>query len=267
VWGSITYVIVLIILQSGIFMRPDNSFNISFWIMLTSVLSIVCIMIVPASYFIVPQPEKKEPEDAARTTDAVRRGGEKSFWTPYFILGFLMIFFNKLALSPIQNFLSLYVLEELKSNSVGLVSAISASAEVPFIFFSSRILKKISPIALLALGSVAVIVRLLLYIIFPSLGGVIAGQLLHSLTYGTFHPAAVAFISSCVPPKKRALGMSLYVALGIGLPTLLGNFAGGFIIEAAGFHTLFGSFTVFGIIGVILYLVAKFAPRHTNNHE
>jgi PPP family 3-phenylpropionic acid transporter len=230
--------------------------------MLTSLFCIVSVLIVPPSYFIAPQTKEATAVDTAAFAaqgahSATLTGNAKSFWTPYFILGFLMIFFNKLALSPVQNFLSLYVLEELKSNSVGLVSAIATTSEIPLMLFSSRILKKINPLALLALGSVAAIVRLLMYIIFPSLGGVIAGQLLHSLTYGTFHPAAVAFISSCVPPKQRALGMSLYVALGTGLPTLIGNFSGGFIIENAGFHILFGSFTAFALIGAILYIVSK----------
>jgi PPP family 3-phenylpropionic acid transporter len=54
--------------------------------------------------------------------------------------------------------------------------------------------------------------------------------------------------------------MSLYLSLGTGLPTLLGTVAGGFIVDYYGFPTLFASFSVFAVAGVLLYLLTR---KHT----
>jgi PPP family 3-phenylpropionic acid transporter len=75
-----------------------------------------------------------------------------------------------------------------------------------------------------------------------------------------FHPAAVSFITSCVPPARRALGMSLYLSLGTGVPTLIGNLAGGFIVEYFGYRQLFMSFALFAVVGLLLYFITR---KHT----
>jgi PPP family 3-phenylpropionic acid transporter len=91
--------------------------------------------------------------------------------------------------------------------------------------------------------------------LFPTIAGAILGQLLHSLCYGLFHPAAVAFVSTHVPPQKRAVGLTMYLSLGVGLPTFIGSALGGYIVEFFGYRMLFGSYTVFSLIGLIVYAV------------
>jgi PPP family 3-phenylpropionic acid transporter len=120
-------------------------------------------------------------------------------------------------------------------------------------------------------GSGAITIRLLLYALFPTPAGIIAAQCMHSLCYGLFHPAAITFISSCVPPERRALGMSLYLSLGTGLPNLIGNIAGGFIIENLGYHALFGLFALFPVIAIIFYggmkrhfVTSRLSTRHSS---
>ncbi|WP_304243813.1 MFS transporter, partial [Gracilinema caldarium] len=83
--------------------------------------------------------------------------------------------------------------------------------------------------------------------------GAILGQILHSLCYGLFHPAAVAFVSTHVPPQKRAVGLTMYLSLGVGLPTFIGSAMGGYVVELFGYRMLFGSYTVFSLIGLIVY--------------
>jgi PPP family 3-phenylpropionic acid transporter len=120
-------------------------------------------------------------------------------------------------------------------------------------FLSKKLISRFGALKILAFSALAVSLRLALYAIFPVKGWIIAAQCLHSLCFGLFHPAAVAFISSCVPPERRALGMSLYLSLGNGLPTFLGNILGGFIIEYAGYRTLYGSFAFFPLVALGVY--------------
>jgi PPP family 3-phenylpropionic acid transporter len=46
--------------------------------------------------------------------------------------------------------------------------------------------------------------------------------------------------------------MSLYLSLGTGVPTLIGNLAGGFIVEYFGYRQLFMSFALFAVVGLLL---------------
>jgi PPP family 3-phenylpropionic acid transporter len=148
---------------------------------------------------------------------------------------------NRLAFSPIQIYISLYAVEYLRWDAVGLVVAISALSEAPFILPSNKILSRRRPLRLIALAAV----RLLCLALFPSKLVLVITQTLHSLAFGVFHPAAIAFIVANVPPEKRAVGMTVYMSLGTGFSTFLGNIIGGLIIEHAGYRALFGSFFVF----------------------
>jgi PPP family 3-phenylpropionic acid transporter len=181
-------------------------------------------------------------------------------------MGLLIIAFSRLALSGALGFFSIYVVDVLKWDAIGLLNAVSATAELPFMFFSKQIIDRFGSIKCLAIGCFGVLLRLLFLLIFPSAGGAVASQLMHSISYGLFHPAALAFISSCVPPHKRALGMSLYLALGNTLPNLLGNISGGFIIDHLGFSSLYGIFTIFPIISIALCMIINFhwRPRRGN---
>jgi PPP family 3-phenylpropionic acid transporter len=160
-------------------------------------------------------------------------------------------------MAAVNSFFSLFLVEELKWDAVGFMWALASVAEVPFMFLSKRLITRFGALNIMVFGSGAVTIRLLLYALVPMPAGIIVAQCTHCLCYGLFHPAAIAFISSSVAPERRALGMSLYLSLGTGVPNLLGNIAGGFIIEHLGYRVLFGLFAFFPVIAIVLYSVMK----------
>ena len=107
--------------------------------------------------------------------------------------------------------------------------------------------------AIIALASAAIVVRLLVYAFVPTKLGVVSGQLIHSICYGLFQPAAVAFINLKTPPAYRTTGMALFLGLGTGLPVVLGSILGGFVVEALGYRWLFASFSLFALASLALY--------------
>lgn len=109
----------------------------------------------------------------------------------------------------------------------------------------------------IAIASAAVGLRLSVYALFPSPAGVIAGQLFHALAYGLFQPAAVAFVALCSPPERRARGMAAFMSLGVGLPSFIGSSIGGFVIQSFSYRALFGSFVVFALASLALYLATR----------
>jgi PPP family 3-phenylpropionic acid transporter len=248
--GSLAFVLVTLALQITPVFRPVNAINIVFWNSVTIVALIGVVLCLPVSFLRpIRDPEPDVP---------VQSGGKSgSIWVPAFTLGMAVIFLNRLAFSPLQTYLSLYAVEYLQWDAVGLIYAISAFSETPFIFLSNRLINRFGALKLIFVTTIAVAVRLLCLALFPFKATLIVTQLLHSLTFGIFHPAAVTFIVTNVPPEKRAVGMAVYMSLGTGFPTFIGNIAGGAIIEHLGYRTLFGSFIIFALLAMLLYLVFK----------
>ena len=248
--GSLGFIVFALLLQWTRYRQPGTPENIAFWIGVTAVFGMVAMLILLKEI-------KGEGLPQAAAFDSSRTIPVGKTWNPVFLLGIVMIAFGRFALSPAVTFLSLFVLEELKSETVGLIWAVSTMAEMPMMFFSNKIMKRFSAFSLLAVSSLAVGIRLGCYVLFPSLSGVIAGQLLHSLCFGIFHPAAVRFVTDYVPPERRAMGMSIYISLGTGLPTFLGNTLGGFVLEQFGYRVLFISYIPFAVISLILYFLLR----------
>lgn len=176
-----------------------------------------------------------------------------------YMLGLAVIALGRLAMAPIGSFFSMYLTEELHWHAVGAMWALSATCEIPLIILSWKFIQRKSPMLAIAIASGAIVVRLLIYALFPSPAGAITGQILHSLCYGLFQPAAIAFVNLKTPPADRTTGMALYMGLGVGLPTFLGSALGGTVVEALGYRWLFASYTLFAAASLALFW--KFRAR------
>jgi len=261
VTGSVAFVFFVLLLQWIPVLPPDSPKNIAFWTIVTSMLAIVVVFLMPSEYTTRKLTPEQPPSDIA-TGGAVRETVKKKpIWTPFFIVGLISISLNRLAMTPVNSFFSLFLVEYVQWDAVGLMWALASAAEIPFMFFSFRLIRRFGTMPILAFTGAILALRLLIYALFPFKAGIITAQLLHSFCYGLFHPAAVAFITDCVPPEKRSFGMSLYMSLGGGIPTLIGNFIGGFIIDYSGYRQLFGFFAIFAVLGTVICVVYYIARR------
>jgi PPP family 3-phenylpropionic acid transporter len=251
--GSVAFICSVLFLQWFPFLPRNTSLNISIWITILSFIALIFMSILPVRFTTLAPRQAVVPRLPVRGGTSTPR-----IWTPMFILGLIMIALSRIAMAPITSFISLYVVEYLHWDAVGLIWATAAAAEAPLIFFSQRIIRYFkNPLRVIHLTGFAVILRLLIYALFPYPPAIIAGQLLHSLCFGLFHPAAVAFITGSVPPERRAVGMTIYLSLGSGLPTFLGNIMGGFIVEYFGYRVLYGSYAIFPVLAMGVYLIIR----------
>ncbi len=62
----------------------------------------------------------------------------------------------------------------------------------------------------------------------------LAAQVLHAATFGSYHAAAVAAVQRTFPPHAQDLGQSLFSSVGYGAGGALGALAAGWAWEAAG---------------------------------
>jgi len=200
IWGSVSFVCVTLFLQATPFMRPDSATNIALWLVLVSALSVAPLLALP-----------KAALGSSVAPRASETGEEKGIpiFSAYVLGGLGIIFAHSFAMSAFTNYFPLYMVEVLEWDAVGLMFAVSAASELPFIFFSAALIRRFGPILLLAVSAAAVCLRLLIWALFPFAIPVLASQLLHSLCFGLFLPAMVYFVASVFPPKNRGKGMSL----------------------------------------------------------
>jgi PPP family 3-phenylpropionic acid transporter len=270
-FGSLSFIVVLLLFQWTPVLKPHSAKNIAFWIAVTSLLSLIPVLLLPRTAVggRKPPPRKAKALPQGRGPfpgTGPRRGTAMSYGTgrtgarivsAYFLGGLAIIFLCRFAMAAVYTFFPLYITEELRWDAVGFMFALATAAEVPCMFISGRLLRRFDPIHLLALSAGGISLRLLIWAAFPFKGCIIAAQLLHSLCFGIFHPAAINFISTVFPPEKRAMGMSVYLALGSGLPSLIGNMLGGAIVETAGYRLLFAGYAAFTGAAIVLYFCMR----------
>jgi len=242
VMGSIGFVCMALLLQFTSLVNPESSSSIALWIAIPALLYAVSIVASPGllkSYPHGPVPEKREPISL--------KGFGPSFW-----FGFVLIFLAFLGMTPSQRFFSLYVREYLKLDAYAGLWALSALAEVPFMFLSGKFIRKFGTERVLFASLLAISARNLVYAAFPSFGGAVAGQLFHSVCFGLLFPALIVFVNERAPRKLIALALTLYTSVSIGIASFLGNVLGGIVIDTLGYRALFILFSVFPAIGCVL---------------
>ncbi|WP_169310626.1 MFS transporter [Treponema brennaborense] len=254
VMGSIGFVIMTLVLQ--FFGNSQNGSDAEYilWMVIPALLFTVSLLIVPGLLTL------NTASRAESVPETVRKPHLKDAFAAFpkrYWIGLALIFLGFFGLTPATRLFSLYASEFLHSNAAAALWALSAASEIPFMFFSGRFLKRYGSMTLIVFCTGTVVVRLLLYIVFPNMAGAVLGQMLNSITYGLYHPAAVLFATENAPKGKLMISMSMYSILAVGLANVLGNVIGGAVIDAFGYPALFVSFAAFPLAGVLFYSLMR----------
>jgi PPP family 3-phenylpropionic acid transporter len=237
--GSIGFVIVTLIVQF------TPGFESSPPIVMAAVMAaLACVFLVGLKWL---------PETGDGTNHKARHKASFGWIDGSFLLGLAVIMLGRIAMAPVNSFFSLYLVEALQWQAIGAMSALGAAVEIPMMMLAWRYMSKRSPMQAISLASAAIVLRLLVYALVPTKTGVIIGQLLHSLCYGLFQPATVAFVNLKTPPSERTTGMAILLGMGMGFPAFIGSALGGLVVEWAGYRWLFASFSVFAMGSLALY--------------
>ncbi|MCK9546976.1 MAG: MFS transporter [Sphaerochaeta sp.] len=187
----------------------------------------------------------------------VAEAGTRPWYDRAFVVGMVVIALNRLSLSAVTSFFSLFLVDELGINAISLMNAIGAAGEF-FAMIGAGILlerKRVLPYHLFIVSSLAMVLRLLLYAFVPTFGGVLVAQLLNSFSFGAFQPAAILFVVHRVRRHRQTLGMSVYASLGTGVPVVMGSILGGFIVQRHGYTALFITYAGFAFASLIVAML------------
>ena len=121
-------------------------------------------------------------------------------------------------------------------------------AEVVLFAFSGRVVRRVGVVPLMLIAAVAGVARWTVTALSADLGVLLAVQLLHALTFGATHLAAMHFIQRAVPEEVSATAQGLYSAVAMGVVLASVIMASGGLYAWAGGHAFF-AMTAMSVLG------------------
>lgn len=257
VFGSIGYVVMSLVLQRFIVLGSCTVRVMTLWMCIPA--AVFALSVVP---FACAAPARAEAGTGSRghAGQDVHAGTFKetisSFGAGYFLMLFVM-FMQYTGMVPANQFISLYLNDELHSNASGVMGALNAIFEIPFMFLSGRFIRRFGAKPLIFICTAAVTVRMACYAFVPGITGVVLGQALHSLTFGLFYPSCIMYCAQAArSPRASVVSMTLF-SMTSSLANVIGSLAGGWLIDTAGYRTMFCIFGVMPLAGLAVYAVLR----------
>jgi PPP family 3-phenylpropionic acid transporter len=238
VWGSIGYVVVLALIAVFSLVNEESAASI-----LRAVLVAVVFVVISSATL----PDRHRREHSRNLPHGVPRGFDVVFWI--FLAASAC---NQFGMASHYSFAVLFMKEELGMPKAAWVWALGAAVEIPFMFYSARIIRRAGIVRVMMFGMACVSIRLMIYAALPYRGPVLGVQLLHGFSFALYHASAIEFIRRKVAAERRAWAMALYAAVGGALPSLAGSSLGGYLAEDYGYSTLYLAYAGAPLIGIAL---------------
>lgn len=170
------------------------------------------------------------------------------------VLSFLMFG----SINAMSTFFSIYIQNYAKLDLafLGLTMFITASAEIPMMFMSDRLINKYGAYKILSMASFLTFIRFMVYFFLPSKPWIILVSFTHGIGYGGAFTALMHLIKEHIPSDIRASAIGFNSSVAMGLGSFL-------IVSISSF--LFNAHSVFLILSVFQFIAAIFTFRLSQN--
>ncbi|WP_294256051.1 MFS transporter [Propionivibrio sp.] len=154
-------------------------------------------------------------------------------------------------------FFSIFLSDHGYSKSaVGGLWSLGVLAEIAVFFYMSRLQRVYSLRTILLLSFSAAVLRFLMIGMGVELPVIIVlAQLLHGLTFGSFHAAAITAVNRWFPGRTRSRGQALYSSLTFGAGGLVGGLISGWTWDHLGGALTFALSSFFALVGLVLVTI------------
>lgn len=143
---------------------------------------------------------------------------------------------------------------------LGISSFVLAASEVPVMYNSTRFLRRFRAESLITVSLFFATIRLLLSVLAPSLGWLIAAQSLQALSFGLYLPSLLFYISLITPDDMQSTAITLALSIGFGGSGIIGNFFGGILAQRFGVSSVYYLFALLAACGLVLFRATRKAP-------
>ncbi|BBN87127.1 MFS transporter [Azospira sp. I09] len=238
IWGSIGYIVTVLATGALLDYLPPASVLWMSFVLMGGILAFA--LLVPESPT-PPQHVATPPVSTILAQPRVRA-----------LLG--ACFLMSAAHGALYLFYSIYLADHGYSKTlVGSLWFLGVIAEIGVFFFMARLLRRFSLRQVLLASFAAAVLRFLLIGWgVDSLSVLLGAQLLHGLTFGAYHAAAIAAINRWFPGRCQARGQALYSSLSFGAGGLLGGLVSGWTWDGLGNAATFGIGALFAVCGLVL---------------
>jgi len=137
---------------------------------------------------------------------------------------------------------------------VGWNFTIAAVVEIPLFWYSAKVMQRIGLFPILAIGTGAYALKYCLMGFAPAVGVVLGLQALDGIAFAFYFSAAVEIVNLMAPAHAKATAQSVFGAAG-GISGIIGNLAGGLIVDHQGPQFLFWLMGAIGLLATILFFV------------
>ena len=149
---------------------------------------------------------------------------------------------------------------------VGGLFSLGVLVEIVVFFFMSGLMRRFSLRRILLVTLAVAVVRFVLIGWgVQHLAMLALAQLMHGLTFGAFHAAAIAAVNHWFPGRARARGQAIYSSVSFGAGGLFGGLMSGWAWDYLGSSLAFALGSVYALAGFIV--VAKWIDETDGNER
>ena len=247
-WGSISFILMVLVLGNMIDLYS---------------LDIILILILAGS-FMLAAISISIPAIETRKKDLLAQDA-KSLLTKRAVVFLFCAFLMLASHGAYYGFFSIH-LENLGYDStfIGIAWAVASTAEILVMIRSDKIFGRFTLENVLFFSFLIAAVRWLILFFTGSTAVILLSQILHALTYGTFHMASILYIDRLAPEQAKTLGQAVNNALSYGLGLMVGFFVNGYVYEMTGSNTLFLLSSFIALTGGLIFQSYQIALRRRN---
>lgn len=178
----------------------------------------------------------------------------------FFLLAFACI--SQIGLSFHYSFLSVYMVQlGYSEGTIGIINSVAAFSELPVLFLINHFLKRNSTLKVTILSCFLVGLRIIT-VTGENIVFLVLSQMIHGITFMAIYYSCAVFISNHVRQEKQSQGQSILAIIQTGIGSIIGNIAGGYLVDAVGLkaaYRFFAAVVVLAcfIITMILFIFQK----------
>ena len=244
-WGSISFIAMVIVLGKII-----DLYSVE--IILILILAGSLILSVVSVRIPVISPSKKD----------LLTPGAGSLFEKRVIVFLFCAFLMLVSHGAYYGFFSIH-LENLGYGStfIGITWALASSAEILVMIKSDKIFSRFSLENVLFFSFLVAAIRWVILYFAGSATVILLSQVMHAITYGTFHMASILYIDRLAPEEAKTLGQAVNNAMTYGFGLMAGFFINGYVYETTGSFVLFLMSSLIAVSGGLLFQSYQLASR------
>jgi len=236
VWGSVGFIIAVMGTGAVLDYRPLDS--------LLWVISAILAGILFYGFLVPEAPVAQHVAAHPPVGEILRQTRVKALFASCFAMS--------AAHGALYVFYSIYLSDHGYSKSlVGGLWSLGVLAEIVVFIFMARLMRRFGLRKILLASYAAAVLRFLMIGWgVDSLPVIVLAQLLHGLTFGSYHAASIAAVNRWFPGRCQARGQALYSSLSFGAGGLLGGLVSGWMWDGLGAPLTYTLSAVFALLGL-----------------